>query len=70
MNVFSIPFLLAALSGWLNRQQQEVVAHLVEENRVWCAQLGTRRLSLTGDERRLGGLLNYYRRAAYMTRED
>jgi hypothetical protein len=28
------------VSGWLNRQQQEIVAYLVGENRILRAQLG------------------------------
>ena len=52
IDVFSFPFRLAALSGWLNRQQQEVVAYLVEENRILRAQLGSWQLPLTDDERR------------------
>jgi hypothetical protein len=28
------PILVVALAGWLNRQQQEIMEHLQEENRV------------------------------------
>ncbi len=41
-----------ALSGWVHRQQQEVVEYLVEENRVLKEQIGKRRLRLTDDQRR------------------
>ena len=40
--------LLAGLAGWLNRHQQDVIAYLVEENRV----LKGWRFRLTGDQRR------------------
>jgi hypothetical protein len=36
-------FILAALAGWFSRQHQDVVAYLVEENRVLRAQLRGRR---------------------------
>jgi hypothetical protein len=45
-------FFLAALAGWLNRQQQDVIAYLVEENRVLRVQLRGRRLRLTDGQRR------------------
>lgn len=31
VDVFSLRFLLAALIGWLDRQQQEALAYLIEE---------------------------------------
>src|SRR5262245_28023870 len=43
---------LAVLIGWLDRQEREALAYLVEENRVLRAQLGRRRLRLTDDDRR------------------
>jgi transposase InsO family protein len=52
VDVAAFQFLLAALAGWLNGQQQEILAYLVEENRVLRAQLGGRRLRLTDDQRR------------------
>lgn len=52
MDASAFAFLVAAVSGWLNRQQQEIVAYLVEENRILRAQLGGHRLQLTDDERR------------------
>ena len=42
----SIRFLVAALAGWLDHRQQEVVGYLVEENRTLRAQLGGRRIRL------------------------
>jgi putative transposase len=44
--------LIAMVAGWLQRQQQQVIAYLLAENRVLKAQLGGRRLRLTDTERR------------------
>src|SRR2546427_1747958 len=44
--------LIAMVAGWLQRHQQQVIAYLIEENRVLKAQLGGRRLRLTDTERR------------------
>jgi putative transposase len=44
--------LLAALTGWWNQQQSEIVAYLIEENRTLRRQLGERRLHLTDEDRR------------------
>lgn len=44
--------LLAALVGWLEREQRDVIAFLREENRVLKAQLGRRRLRLDDEQRR------------------
>jgi transposase InsO family protein len=43
---------LVVLIGWLDRQEREALAYLIEENRVLRAQLGGRRLRLTDDHRR------------------
>jgi len=43
---------LAALSGWFDHQQQDVIAYLIEENRTLRAQLGGRRLRVTDEQRR------------------
>ncbi len=45
-------FIVVALAGWLNRQQQEIVEYLREENRVLREQLKGRRLRFTDDQRR------------------
>src|SRR5213594_694397 len=42
----------AVLIGWLDCQEREELAYLIEENRVLRAQLGGRRLRLTDDDRR------------------
>jgi putative transposase len=44
--------LIAMIAGWLQRHQQQVIAYLLEENRVLKAHLGRRRLQLTNTERR------------------
>ena len=44
--------LIAMLTGWLQRHQQQVITYLQEENRVLKAQLNGRRLRLTDTERR------------------
>jgi hypothetical protein len=44
--------LLAALFGWLDRDQRDVIEFLREENRVLKMQLHGRRLRLSDDERR------------------
>jgi putative transposase len=50
--VFFLRALLAALVGWLERQQQEALAYLIEENRILRGQLRGRRLRLSDDDRR------------------
>jgi transposase InsO family protein len=44
--------LIAMVAGWLQRSQQQVIAYLLEENRVLKAHLGGSRLRLTDTERR------------------
>ena len=43
---------VAALFGWIERQQRDVIEFLREENRVLKRQLHGRRLQLCDDERR------------------
>jgi len=43
---------VVALAGWMNQQQQDVVAYLAEENRVLREQLGGKRIRFTDDQRR------------------
>lgn len=45
-------FLLAALAGWLNRHQKDVIDYLLEENRILKEQLNGCRLQLTDTQRR------------------
>ena len=44
--------LVAAMAGWISRQQDAVIEYLREENRVLKQQLGDKRLRLTDDQRR------------------
>ncbi len=44
--------LVAALAGWIRREQDTVIEYLREENRVLIQQLGRKRLRLTDDQRR------------------
>ncbi len=45
-------FLLLVLAGWVNRQEQDVIDYLREENRVLRAGLRGKRLRLSDDDRR------------------
>jgi putative transposase len=45
-------FLLISVAGWMNQRQQHAIDYLREENRVLRAQLGSRRLRFTDDQRR------------------
>ena len=48
-----LKFLLVMIAGWVNREQQAVIAYLREENRVLEARLPKgRRLRFTDAERR------------------
>ena len=49
---YPLQVLLWALSGWVDRHQQDVIAYLVEENRVLKEQMKGRRLRLTNGQRR------------------
>jgi putative transposase len=44
--------LLVAVAGWMNREQQQVIEYLREENRILRAHIGTRRLRFDDDQRR------------------
>ena len=52
INFSSLQFLLLILVGWLDRRDREVLAYLMEENRLLRRELGSRRLRLTDDDRR------------------
>src|SRR5947207_14535270 len=43
---------LLTVTGWLDRREREMLAYLIEENRLLRRQLGGRRLRLTDDDRR------------------
>ncbi len=49
---YHVRFLLLVLAGWVNRQQQDVIDYLREENRVLRAGLRGKRLRLSDDDRR------------------
>jgi hypothetical protein len=59
--VLSFQLLIAALGGWLHREQADVIAFLREENRILKARLAGKRLRFEDGERRrlatLGQLL-------------
>ncbi len=40
-DIYPLQVLLATLAGWLNRHQQDVIAYLVEENRVLESVFGS-----------------------------
>ena len=44
--------LVAAMAGWITRQQDAAIDYLRAQNRVLKQQLGNKRLRLTGDQRR------------------
>ena len=49
---YHVQFLLLVLPGWVNRQQQDVIDYLREENRVLRAGLRGKRLRPSDDDRR------------------
>jgi putative transposase len=49
--VFLCQFVLAALCGWRQREHEDTIAFLREENRLLKARLGGRRLRLDDQER-------------------
>ena len=52
IDIAFVRLFLTAVSGWLNHQQQDVIAYLIEENRALRSQLAGRRLRLTDEQRR------------------
>jgi hypothetical protein len=47
-----LTFFTVALAGWMNRQQQEVISYLTEENRILREKLGHRRIILNVAQKR------------------
>ena len=45
-------FIMAALAGWVNRHQQDIIDYLLEENRIFKQQISGRQLRLSDDDRR------------------
>ena len=52
IDVSAFQMLLLPVTSWLDQREREVLAYLIEENRVLRRQLGGRRLRLTDDDRR------------------
>ena len=52
IDVPALRLLLLTVTSWLDRQEREILAYLIEENRVLRRQLGGRRPRLTDDDRR------------------
>ena len=50
----ALQFLVLTMAGWLNRQQEDLIDYLREENRVLREQLGSRPLRLTDARRGRG----------------
>jgi hypothetical protein len=50
--VLPLHLIIAALFGWIEREQRDLIEFLREENRVLKAQLHGRRMRLSDDERR------------------
>ena len=51
-DLYPLQILLFTVSGWVNRRQQDVIAYLVEENRVLKELSKDRKLKLTDEQRR------------------
>ena len=51
-NIKIFHFIMAALAGWVNRHQQDIIDYLLEENRIFKQQLSGRQLRLSDDDRR------------------
>ena len=45
-------FILVAIAGWMNRQQQEAIAYLRMENRILREKLGHKRILLNVSQKR------------------
>ena len=43
---------LAMMAGWMNRQQQDMIDHLKEENKILREKLGPKRICLNNDQRK------------------
>jgi hypothetical protein len=52
MRYYPWQFLLVALAGWINRHQQDVIAYLQEENRVYRELTAGKRLRFSDEQRR------------------
>jgi hypothetical protein len=52
IDIATLQMWFAVLIGWLDREQRDALAYLIEENRILREQLGERRLHLTDNDRR------------------
>jgi len=52
MTNYTRQFWLLALAGWINREQQDVIAYLREDNRVCREMLGDSRPRFQDEQRR------------------
>ena len=52
MSTLPLQFLILTVSGWVNRNQQDVIEYLREENRILREHVGDRRLRFTDVQRR------------------
>ena len=52
IDLVALQMVLGVLTGWLDRRERDVVAYLIEENRLLRRQLGRPRLRVTDDDRR------------------
>ena len=52
MTLNPFAFLVTAISGWMNREQQQVIEYLREENRILREKLGGKRLLLNTEQKR------------------
>ena len=52
MNALPLQFLMLIFAGWVNRNQQDAIQYLHEENRALREQLGGKRLRFTDRQRR------------------
>jgi putative transposase len=52
MNSLPLQFLILTMAGWVNRNQQDVIEYLREENRILREHLGDRRPRFTDSQRR------------------
>ena len=55
----ALHMVLAVLTGWLDRQERQAIAYLMEENRVLRRQLGQQRIQFTDADRRRLAIRGY-----------
>jgi hypothetical protein len=52
MKIKPMSMFFMMLAGWINRQQQEVIEYLKEENKILREKLGSKRILLSDQQRR------------------